>query len=622
MKKLLYLLLFLTCLDPQDFLLGVSRGTTSGPAATTPCDLVSGCQAAYSVRRRVVAAYSGNLFQLSKSGSTLDIGQSGTNVDAAAIHTFCGSSNANSCKYHIFYDQSGNGNDLTCDKATVGGASSACTTFTDDVPLTWVGAWGSAPVPSVTFTSGTNFFSDTSLTGAPTGNVDKSVVMVANDTSYSSCCGLFGLAHVTNATPLVQGTDFLAMVRAGLNAGTPGYRLFGIDLELDVQELKYAPDDPTGYSTLAATQAMAAAGDFVGIITYQASGTTVTTDFNGEFVYVASYPTTITSDTNIRLGAGGDASRTVGVWYEGYIYSATLSGGNRATLQANAQSYYAITPFACSGSAPTTIISTLGQGSAVSASYGLRATNTVRRGPVAILRRASDGTFAAIGKTGCDFDTTTAATFCAATTCSIFQLYNQVLPAGHLQNYTVAINDNATLKNSTAATQPSYTASCATTSKPCMTFTSTQFLGTVNTQAFVQPYTVFAVARNTTVGTFGGVLTSHADFHPYLGRTSAANGGLFQADNGGGASTTGVTDSTWWGLAGEANDSTHVSFFKDGTQTGPTVATVTSNTIIMDIGASLLFTGNVAEIATILGSAVSAGNVSTIHTNMKSYWGY
>jgi hypothetical protein len=602
------------------------------------CDLVSGCIAAYSLNRRLVASYSGNLFQLSRTSdnTTQNIGQSGTNADLSAVQMFCGSNNANGCAVRIAYDQTGNSNDATCAKLTgaIGTSSTTCTTGTDDLPLSFDGSWGGSMVLKIVTGQGgasNHYLQKVSGSNIPTGARDKSVVVVSNDVKTSECCMVFGLGHATDAGT-TNGTDFGAMLRAnGGNATNHNCRLFGIDLEIDVQEVCYAADDPQSYSTLTETETLSAAGKFVGVITYTAGSKSTTSNFNGEHSYTTTYSTGITCsgancDNQIRIGAGGDGTPTKGVWYEGILYNVALNAANQATLMVNAQNYYGIsTTFPCT--ATNTIASVLGETN-VTTGGGFRLINPHYRGPLAILHNIRDNTYKAIGASGCNFDTATAAKFCGRTTCDVYQTYNQFVGnQGHLESYVNTLTDPWLFIRPVSGTSPGYTASC-TNSLPCMTARTSQNLEQQTAQTFAQPYSIFIVAKNTGATNHGAPIASKTNFHPYLGRNASANTALFQADDSGGASCSSCAmDGTFYGLAGTADSSTAVSVYVNGSRTTATGVTVTSVSIQLDIPqqAPLLrinFAGSLAEWAIVLGSAVSSDNVNTIHADQKTYWGY
>ncbi len=594
-----------------------------------PCSLVSGCVAAHSVVRRLVATYTGNLFQLSKSGgSTQNIGQTAAGqVDTAAIATFCGSAwpmsngaGANACAYHIIYDQTANANDITAVGADVPFASDSVRSL-----------------PKMVFGTGLNYFNGASPTNLHTGANDKSVFVVTNDTKFSDCCGIYGQAHSTAASgscpgagtaPDCNGTDFMAMVRASGAATEGDCRRFGTDLEIDVAEVCYAPDDRHAASNVAQMQTVSAWGDFTGITTYTASSKTVLVDFNGLYTYSNTYSNGVlcsgtTCDNQIRVGAGGDASTVFGILYEGIIFNKALSAGDRQQLERNAQAYYGITPAPACANAPRSsdVIEVLGA-SNVTGAWGLRRIDPHQRGAVAELQRASDSAINAIGTIGCDFDSAAAATFCNSTTCRVVTLFNQALEGiGQLVIYTTTLADTWKM-GSVNNGGPPYVANCLG-SLPCMTLTASDSIGTNGLQSWPSPYTVFVVGKNTTTGTnYGGMLNSGTGSHPYLGKSNAINSAMFQADDSGPVACTNcATDGSWFAFGGQANDSSHSSVWVQGGQTGPTSATVTNSSTTLRFGISFSFTGSITEGA-VSFTNVSSGNMQTITAGQKAYWGF
>ena len=376
--------------------------------------------------------------------------------------------------------------------------------------------------PRVRTGAGLHYLNNATPTNTPSGDINKSVLVVSNDSVFSECCEIYGMAHDVGA-PLTNGTDFGAMVRANVTASVSDFRLFGADLEIDVAEVTYGPWDGSNVvGTQANTALLSSRGDFVGIISYESATTTVTADFNGQYTYASAYPTTVTDGAQMRLGAGGDASPTEGIGYQGLIYGKLLSPTERSTLETNAQTFYGITAApSCSGTPPATVLSVLGITN-VDSAWGLRAVDTHRVGPVVILKRASDSTFQSFGLSGCDLDVASVTTFCSMTTCSVYQLYNQARSVqGHLTAFNTDLLDINTLVN--ASNQPVYTPSCLG-SLSCLTFGATDILQDPVTnpgRAFNQPYTMFAVVKNTTIGTFGGVLVSNGMFHRIWPRRSA-----------------------------------------------------------------------------------------------------
>lgn len=95
-------------------LTGGGGGELPPNTATLPCEVLDGagheCVSAHSTVRLVVPDYEGPLYQVEKSGETLDIGIVDGYADFAAHGEFCGPIG---CTFRIIYDQSGYGNHLT-----------------------------------------------------------------------------------------------------------------------------------------------------------------------------------------------------------------------------------------------------------------------------------------------------------------------------------------------------------------------------------------------------------------------------------------------------------------------------------------------------------------------------
>lgn len=580
-----------------------------------PCAIVT-CVAAHSVVRRIVPTYTGNLFQLKRTSdsTTQNIGQTASGqVNMATISTFCGAANANGCGFHIIYDQSGNSNDMT----TCGGCTD--TPYeTDSVrALPRVHSTGTA----------SQYLDAASLTNVPTGNVNKSVMAVMNDTIATNCCTDYSLEHGTAEADTV-GSSFGPIIEWQNNSNND-WGFFGTDVETTQLLVPYTNDEPSSSSTEAHTHAIGSWGDVVLFSTYATSGTITLADWMGGYsVATGNSVTQVTPTTeHIRLGAGGDASVITAIWYEGIIASATWTQGQREALALNVSEYYGfpLVPSCVNAVRPPDVIETLGNAN-VSAAWGLRRMNPHNQGAVAQLQRASDSHFQTFGTVGCDFDSASASTFCNATSCVVTALFNQVIPASlGLVNFTTGARDN--WKATATSNQPSYTASCLG-SLPCMTFaSSSQMIAADNIGSpptWTAPYTLFAVIKNTESAGGGGFIWGDNAVIPYLGGDYNASAGNIQCAAGGypdtGASAA-HANSTWYATACQIPDTTHATLFVNGTQTGPTASTINSSTSRLLFGQSSFFTGGMAELAVVVGS-VSTTNVANITTNQKSYWGF
>lgn len=633
-------------------LVNVGQATGGGSAPTTPCDLVTTCVAAYSVQRKVVAAYAGNALQLSKTGPvTQNIGFVSGNVDGGAVNTFCGSNNANSCKIHIIYDQSGNGNDLTCSKASVGGAISTCTTYTDDIPVTWVGSWGSSPKLSVTgLNSGTSFFNNAAPTSTPTGNANISVLIVGNDTTVvnsSSHYGIdFGIFHPTNVAD-TDLTNFGAVVRSN-TGGSGEYRYAGLDLETTSLEAIYGASAGANNYPAPTTDTMSNLGDFTMAATYATSGTTINIDVNdGAYTYSNTVPagsgsggTSVNfgngSTAQVRLMAGGDATLTPGIWYEGLIYASTLSTMNEQTVQANQQTYYGISAYSCGSG--TTAVDTIGA-STVTAAYGMRVMNRKQRGPIVGIYNTTSTSYKLIGNNAgtCDIDAASISSFCAVGTCYVYELFDQVFPAGHKDAFTVNLLDNSLIFSPGGApptsTSATVTASCQN-SLPCMVFAggSTRLTIRSANEPVTRPYTVLAVAQKTSGSTYAAIWADDNSGTMYYGAGPSASTINFYADATHFEQITGLTNAVWYALAGMVPaGNTTITACASSNGSGSSCSSATGQTTA-DIGAALWaigrgnasnsLAGKVVEIVHVNGTAISNGTATTIASNQCTYWNF
>ena len=104
--------------DPTPTVTGTSGGTFSAaPLFTGLLDTYTGSQAAYSLRR-LSSTYTGNLIRVTKKVSTVisetDIGYNSSNeLDTAALATFASGADNGEVRVVIWYDQSGNSNNVT-----------------------------------------------------------------------------------------------------------------------------------------------------------------------------------------------------------------------------------------------------------------------------------------------------------------------------------------------------------------------------------------------------------------------------------------------------------------------------------------------------------------------------
>ncbi len=102
---------------PAPTITGQSGTFTAAPLFTGLLDTYTGSEAAYSLRR-LSSTYTGNLIRVTKKVSnvisTTDIGYNSSNeLDTTALATFASGADSGEVRVDIWYDQSGNGNNVT-----------------------------------------------------------------------------------------------------------------------------------------------------------------------------------------------------------------------------------------------------------------------------------------------------------------------------------------------------------------------------------------------------------------------------------------------------------------------------------------------------------------------------
>lgn len=611
MKRLLLLILILLSTSAQRSVPG-----------RYPCSVVSGCVAAFSVQRRVVAAYTGALFQLTRSSdaTTQDVGQLGGRANLTTVATFC---SGVTCYFHKIYNQTsqGSANDLiavNCDTdysvnshgyPVVVGLNPLLCHFQADTP-----------------------------SGTPNGDAAISIIAVANDantetyTSASDYSFDGGMMHKV-AEPNGDKVSYDLMFRAGAAALSGNCRTFGIDLEDTIAELCYGVTEggaPAGYLTPRLAQ-VSAAGDVVGATSYSTSTDIAIIDFNnGERTYsvnIGAIDIGGAQDPQIRILAAGDGTFAGnGVFYEMLIYSSTLTLTQLQTVEGNAQAFYQIPhQFAC-GNAPRYGLDDLGIVVTDGFVGGLRVINPHYRGPIAGLYRASDGHYLAVGHVGCDIDKAAAAAFCVATTCRVYQLFNQITTvASHFGAWGTGTGTDASILGDSGSFGPAgpiYTQNCIGT-QPCMTFAGSQQITTgTGGLSFTRPFTIVAVQKNTASASFGQVFgITDASNAIYLGGGGSANTLLFQASGSGGLTTT-LSDSAWASVTATTPTNTSVKSCINGTcTTSGAVTTTDQSGVVTRVGANS-FSGAIAELWLINGTALSSGQAAAISAAHQIVWGY
>jgi hypothetical protein len=222
---------------------------------------------------------------------------------------------------------------------------------------------------------------------------------------------------------------------------------------------------------------------------------------------------------------------------------------------------------------------------------------------VANIIRASDSTATDIVcLTSGAFDTATASTFCASTTCKVAILYGQL--------------GFANMTQATSANQPALTFNALGT-KTCMTFAGSQFLssGTTSTQA--QPWTVSVVAERTGAFTsFDTIFESATNDAGAIFSNAANTAAVF----GGTVLNATASDSAFHAMQFVANGASS-SVYVDGTTTnGNAGASAFSGTLRMGTGITNL-TGAICEVD-LYYLGFTSGQAGAMNSNQHGTNGY
>lgn len=635
---------------------GMAQGvSTSGP----PCDVVSGCVAAYSLRRYMLAAYSGPLFQLTRTGGgggTQDIGLVGGVVDQTTINTFCGgapsgsgtsTTTVNGCQFTKIYNHTsqGSSNDLL---GTRPDYLSCYTRYTQDA--------GGNPIWISDVNANHCFLGAKVPTGTPTGNDAISIYAVWDDTFVPVTeapfrYGMtFGMLHHTDQDGFVccgNGSDFDLNLRGGLQPAATTFGdiknlTFGVDLEDELVEFAIGIADSDATEAALAPNNVAKfsyVGKSTGFTSYDPATTNIYIDWmKGRRTATVNWTATNHSgmtaiqmgadDFNvahlaeIRMGWTGDSTGfDPAAFYEGAIYKATKTSTDGTTLQQNARTFYGITdPTPCSnGGIDLLGGSNLGSGNGVvSGAWGLRQLDPTIPGPVAVISRADTGALKVIGTTSgsCTVDVSGVSSFCSGTICHIYDLPNQVLSLAAITHaWGGSYADTGRLLASSATAGPTITLNGLNGTLPVMTCGGTDLLtsfGTTN--AVTRPWTIAAAAKRTSTG--GTLFTDGA------GTNLLYNGGsnLLGVQSSSGTQTASATDGTWHAVAGTVVGGVLKAYVNGAASTSGTVTT--GDTASSTWKACNGWTGAFTELyllnATDAG-ATAIGNLSTLQRAIGAY---
>jgi non-reducing end alpha-L-arabinofuranosidase len=311
-------------------------------AGTGPCDILAAagtpCIAAHSLARRMLAAYTGSLFQVTRASdkTTFNVGTLSTGlINAAAVNSFC---SGTTCTITIIYDQMGtpsSGNNLIVDGAY--GKSPA--------PLGWTTPPSGVTVPVAIIIPGEGYYQGTccngqGTVGMPQGNSSITAYMVVENVSagspIDSCCGSYGDTESPSEGGPKGHMFALALSTGGMGTSGTGTGPWpGLDLEQGVY--LYGPTPTQTYLSIFGR--------------YNATSTTMTlksgdaTQGRLTTLYNGALPTGYTMDLEggLSLGEGGDAVSSAPVnFIEGAFLATPSADETDNAVQANLTSFYGL----------------------------------------------------------------------------------------------------------------------------------------------------------------------------------------------------------------------------------------------------------------------------------------
>lgn len=294
-----------------------------------PCDILATagtpCIAAHSVTRRMLAAYTGYLFQLERTSdsTTLNVGSLSTTglVNIAPIAAFCAST---TCKFSIIYDQMNTpsmGNNLP--QATAA----------DQAPLSWTRFANFTELPIVTTVSGDYYRNRASTVNMPTGSSPITEYMVVSTVTGATCCGTYGDMEST-VEDKGDGAMFALAYSTGSGGtvGTGSGPWPGVDWENGVY--LYGATPAQAYLSILAKYATS--GPSWELKSGDATTGSLTTLYNGALPsgYSAAF------EGGLSLGEGGDGSAAPTAFLEGAVIASTTTDATDNAVQSNITAFY------------------------------------------------------------------------------------------------------------------------------------------------------------------------------------------------------------------------------------------------------------------------------------------
>jgi hypothetical protein len=323
-------------------------------AQAGPCDILAAagtpCIAAHSLARRMLAAYTGNLFQVTRASDStaLNVGTLSTGiVNAAAVTSFCAGT---TCVISEIYDQMNtpaNGNNLTKDAAY--GKSPA--------PVGWTTPPSGLAIPIARIVPGEGYYQSGPGCGSigsgcytvnmPMGNSAITAYMIVEDTSEGGvadgCCGQYGDTE-SPAEDGANGTMFSLAYSTCPGGGPPNPDCgsegngagpwAGLDLENGI--FLYGPTLTQKYLSIFGrydppnTSMTLKSGD--------ATQGQLSTLYNGPLP--AGY--TMKLQGGLSLGRAGDATNAPVNFIEGAILASATTDATDNAVQANLTSFYGL----------------------------------------------------------------------------------------------------------------------------------------------------------------------------------------------------------------------------------------------------------------------------------------
>jgi hypothetical protein len=310
-------------------------------AGSGPCDILAAagapCIAAHSLARRMLAAYTGSLFQVTRASdkTTFNVGTLSTGlIDAAAVDSFC---SGTTCTITIIYDQMGttsSGNNLIVDGAF--GKSPA--------PLGWTTPPSGATVPVAIIIPGEGYYegtccNGTGTVGMPEGNSPITAYMVIENNAkggyIDGCCGSYG--DTESPTENAGKGSMFSLAYSTGNEGTFGAGAGpwpGIDLEDGVY--LYGSTPTPQYLSIFGRYDPSNTG--MTLKSGDATQGQLATLYNG--LLPAGYNMNLQG--GLSLGRGGDGSNAPTDFIEGAILASATTDATDNAVQANLTSFYGL----------------------------------------------------------------------------------------------------------------------------------------------------------------------------------------------------------------------------------------------------------------------------------------